>query len=182
MYICIFRTWYIWRAGISVAKRELYDMEAARSRWSCACKGRGDGNPAIRARNLDPRQGARRYANGTQQVSPTDHWLPAPTTPRPPHLVRQGPYKGTKRERQDDYPQAASPVCGGRTADANCTTHASGDVWNDGWRGESRTRATRKDLGPMSSRQPQGGSSHRGIHGKRQLGVWRRNGAMAHGG
>ena len=25
------------------------------------------------------------------QVSPTDHWLPAPTTYRPPHVVRQDP-------------------------------------------------------------------------------------------
>ena len=39
-----------------------------------------------------------------------------------------------------------------------------------------------KGLGPMSSRRPQGVSSHRGIHGKRPLGVWRRNGVMAHGG
>ena len=39
------------------------------------------------------------------------------------------------------------------------------------------TRPTRKELGPMSSRQPQGVSSHRGIHGKRSLRVWRTNGA-----
>ena len=48
--------------------------------------------------------------------------------------------------------------------------------------GESGTRPTGKELGRMSSRRPQGVSSHRGIHGKRPLGVWRRNGAMAHGG
>ena len=52
-------------------------------------KGRGDGNPAARVRNVDPRQGA--LANGTPQVSPTDHWLLVPTTYRPPHVVRQGP-------------------------------------------------------------------------------------------
>ena len=45
---------------------------------------------------------------------PTDHWLPAPATHRPPHVVHQG----TMRERRDDHPQAASHVCGGRTADA----------------------------------------------------------------
>ena len=51
-------------------------------------KGRGDGNPAVRVRNVDPRQGAlRSAANGTPQVSPTDHWLPVPTTHRPPHVV-----------------------------------------------------------------------------------------------
>ena len=53
---------------------------------------------------------------------------------------------------------------------------------DDGWWGESGTRPTRKELGPIFSRRPQGVSSHRGIHGKRPLGVWRRNDAMAHGG
>ena len=46
--------------------------------------------------------------------------------------------------------------------------------------GEIRHQATSKELGPMSSRLPQGVSSHREIHGKRPLGVWCRNGAMAH--
>ena len=36
--------------------------------------------------------------------------------------------------------------------------------------GESGTRPTRKELGPTSSRRPQGISSHRAIHGKRPLG------------
>ena len=60
-------------------------------------------------------------ANATPRVSPTDHRFPAPATPtthRSPHLVRQGPQEGTMRGRQDDHPQAASPVCGGRTTDA----------------------------------------------------------------
>ena len=36
-------------------------------------EGRGDGNPAVRVRNVDPRQGALRgAANGTPQVSPTE--------------------------------------------------------------------------------------------------------------
>ena len=85
------------------------------------------------------------------------------------------------RERRDDHPQAASPVCGGRTADAQSATNPSADVWDDGWWRESGTRPTRKKLGPMSSRRPQGVSSHQGIHGKRPLGVWCRNGATALG-
>ena len=36
----------------------------------------------------------------------------------PPHVVRQGPYEGMIQELRDDNPQAASPVCGGRIADA----------------------------------------------------------------
>ena len=40
---------------------------------------------------------------------------------------------------------------------------------------------TRKELGPMSSRRPQGVWSRRGIHGTRLLLVFQ-NGAMAHGG
>ena len=39
-----------------------------------------------------------------------------------------------------------------------------------------------KNWAQCPSRRPQGVSSHRGIHGKRPLGVWCRNGAMAHGG
>ena len=58
----------------------------------------------------------------------------------------------------------------------------SGDVRDDGWSGKSGTRTTRNELGPMHSGRPQGVSSHRGIHGKRPLGVWCRNGAMAQGG
>ena len=54
--------------------------------------------------------------------------------------------------------------------------------WDDGWRRESGTRPISKELGPMSSRRPQGVSSYRGIHGKLPVGVWCRNGAMAHGG
>ena len=50
------------------------------------------------------------------------------------------------------------------------------------WHTISGQRPTRKELGLMSSRRPQGVSSHRGIHGKRPLDVWRRNGAIAHGG
>ena len=46
--------------------------------------------------------------------------------------------------------------------------------------GEIRDQADQKKLGPTSSRRPQGVSRHRGIHGKRPLGVWRRNGAVAH--
>ena len=38
----------------------------------------------------------------------------------------------------------------------------SGDVWDDGWWGESGTRPTRNELGPMSSRRPQGVSSTEG--------------------
>ena len=44
------------------------------------------------------------------------HWLPAPTTHRLLHVVRQGPREGTIRERRDDNPQTTSPICGGRTA------------------------------------------------------------------
>ena len=50
--------------------------------------------------------------------SPADHWLPAPTTHRSSHVVRQGPYEGTIRERRDDHPHAAYLLYGGRTADA----------------------------------------------------------------
>ena len=49
----------------------------------------------------------------TPQVSPTDHWLPAPTTNRRPHVVRQGPPEGTMRERRDDHARTVSPLCGG---------------------------------------------------------------------
>ena len=56
------------------------------------------------------------------------------------------------REGLDDHQQAASPVCGGCIADAQLATNPSGDVWDDGWWGESGTRPTRKELGPMSSR------------------------------
>ena len=46
------------------SKRELYDMEAVPFN-----KCRGDGDPAVRVCNADPRQGAlRRAANGTPQV------------------------------------------------------------------------------------------------------------------
>ena len=47
---------------------------------------------------------------------------------------------------------------------------------------QSGTRPTINELGPMSSRRPQGVSSRRGIHGKRPRGVWRRNSAIPHGG
>ena len=48
-------------ARYSQFKRELYDMEAASFDSEVAhAKGRGDGNSAVRVRNVDPRQGALR--------------------------------------------------------------------------------------------------------------------------
>ena len=48
------------------------------------------------------------------------------------------PYQeGTMRERRDEHPQTASPLCRGRTADAKWATNPSGDVWADGWWGEN---------------------------------------------
>ena len=35
----------------------------------------------------------------------------------PPRVIRRGPLEGTARERRDDHPQTASPLCWGRTED-----------------------------------------------------------------
>ena len=100
-------------------KRELYDMEAApftlkvrtlkaevmeNLLYGCVTWTLGEDHFA-------------RAVNGTPQASLVDHWLPAPITHRPPHVVRQGPQEGTMRDRRDHHPQRASPLCAGRTAD-----------------------------------------------------------------
>ena len=49
------------------------------------------------------------------------------------------------RARRDHHPQMVSPLCGGCTADKQRATTLPGDVWDDGWWGDSATRPTRKE-------------------------------------
>ena len=49
------------------------------------------------------------------------------------------------REHRGDHLQTASPPWGGGTADGQRATNPSGDVWGDGWWGESGTRPTEKN-------------------------------------
>ena len=80
-------------------------------------KDRGE-DPSVRVSKVDRQQGAHnRAANGTSQVSPTDHWRSAPTTHGSPHVVRHLPQEGKMRKRRQDQPQMASPLFGALTAD-----------------------------------------------------------------
>ena len=70
-------------------KRELYDTETTPITLTVRMLKAEVMEPV---RNMDPRQGALcSAANGTPQVSPTDHWLPMSTTHRPFFAVHQVP-------------------------------------------------------------------------------------------
>ena len=148
----------------------------------CSEVAHADGNPAVRVRDVDPGQEALRslscerhtegFSYGSLASSADNAQTTSCRTPRPLRRHNCESVETTIRKRRLLFAGAVQRTHNERL----------GDVWDDGWWGESGTRPTIKELGPMSSRRPQGVSSHRGIHGKHPLGVWCRNGAMAHGG
>ena len=86
-------------------KRELYDMEAAPFALKLRML-KAEVMETLLYGCVTATLGKEHFAElrTAQQVSRTDHWLPAPTTHRPPRVVRQGPQEGTIRERRDDHP------------------------------------------------------------------------------
>ena len=82
------------------------------------------------------------------------------TSCRTPRLSRRHNARALRRPSAND----ASSLRG-RTTDDQRAADPSGDVWDVGWWGEPRTRPTRRELGPKSSRRHQGIPSDRGVDG-----------------
>lgn len=90
--------------------RELCDMGTAPFTPEGAhAEGRDIGNPHVRV--CDVNSGPRTIRSAPNVAPP--RWFPAPTSYRPPHVVRKGPQDSTTRERRDEHPETASPLRGG---------------------------------------------------------------------
>ena len=146
-------------------------------------KGRGDGNPAVRVRNCNPRQGALRgAANGTtgfsygSLASSTDN---AQTTScRTPRPSRRHNPRASRRPSVSDVSSFVEAVH--RTHNERLTrrlmfgTMAGGENPGPDRQEKNWAQCLVDDLSVSRATE--------GCHGKRPLVVWRRNGSIAHSG